>query len=463
MGSFIGRSRELQTLASAYASPSSQFIPVYGRRRVGKSELILQFVKGKPYLYYLGKKGPPGLQRKEFLEEAARTFGQPLLSSVEDRGWREALDLAMRQHRGRRKLVLVLDEFQWMVEASPELPSVLQELWDRQWRRGGTMLLILCGSYLGFMEREVLGEKSPLFGRRTGQIFLKPFSYREAAAFHPRWSLADKAKAYFLCGGIPLYLRYFSAADSIQTNIEKNFLDEFAALYREPEFLLREELRELEKYHAILLAVSTGGRSIREIARLAEVPERNVHYYAEQLIDLGYLSRRHPLSGRRPAPRDVRLALEDPMLRFWFRFVYPNLSYVSRAGPKRAYQEIVRPEIESYYGTCFERLCREALPALYEAEGVGAAYEVGEYWSRDVQIDVVGYRKDGRIDIGECRWGRVRSLGAVRDELVEKAHLFPNPEGATIGLRVFTRERVPAARVPEGIRHHSLEDLYRDA
>src|SRR5690606_26779237 len=138
-----------------------------------------------------------------------------------------------------RKFVLALDEFQWMAQASPELPSVLQELWDLRWKRSGKVVLILCGSFIGFMEREVLGKKSPLFGRRTAQIHLKPLSHLEAAEFHPGWSLAERARTYFVCGGVPLYLEMFAEARSFEQNVELAILDEHSPLAREPDFLLR--------------------------------------------------------------------------------------------------------------------------------------------------------------------------------------------------------------------------------
>jgi AAA+ ATPase superfamily predicted ATPase len=161
--------------------------------------------------------------------------------------WKKSIEAVVQRWGKKDKLILVFDEFQWLVEKSPELPSVLQELWDRTWSKSGRMFLILCGSYICFMEREVLGKKSPLYGRRTGQIFLKLFGYRDAALFHSRAS----PMTYFICGGIPLYLRYFESGRSVLQNIEHVILGEQAALYREPDFLLREELREVEKYRGL--------------------------------------------------------------------------------------------------------------------------------------------------------------------------------------------------------------------
>ncbi len=459
MEDFLGRVEELQVLERAYASDRHEFFPIYGRRRVGKSQLILHFIRNKPALYYLGKKATPLLQIQEFLQEAARLLQEPLLAQVTPTSWKEALRL-VTERATSKKLVLVLDEFQWMVQASPELPSVLQELIDREWRTRKNIFLILCGSYMGFMEREVLGEKSPLFGRRTGQILLRPFSYREAALFHPSWSLAERARTYFLCGGIPFYLRFFSEKRSLEQNIEENFLSEYAPLYREPDFLLREELRELEKYYGVLMSLAGGFRTGQEMARLTGIDERKIHYYLQHLIQLGYVRRQFPLQKKKPSRRLVRYTLDDPLLCFWFRFIYPQLASVMRRKPVEVWRQTILPHLESYFGSRFEVLCREALPVLYQEEKMHAPFEVGEYWDKSVQIDVVGYRQDRVIDLGECKWGSVPSLRQVVKELQDKSRHYPNEEQHTLNHRLFVQKKPPRASLPPGVLCHDLKDLY---
>lgn len=460
MTDFIGRERELAALEEAHGSRRSAFVPVYGRRRVGKSELILHFLAHKRGIYYLGKRSPAAEQIREFLRVASLALREPLLASLSPNSWKAALEAVSDRWKGPAKLVLALDEFQWIVEASPELPSVLQELWDRRWKDRNHVLLVLCGSFVGFMEREVFGRKSPLFGRRTAQIHLQPFGYREAALFHPSYSLPDRARAYFICGGVPLYLQSFRASRSLESNIEANLLEEFAPLFREPEFLLREELREVETYNAVLMALAGGALPSLEIARRAGVGDRALQYYLKQLVEMGYVARRYPLTGATPRARDVRYAIEDPLLRFWFRFVFPNTSYILSRGAQRGFADLIRPDLDAYFGGCFERLCREALGDLYARERVTAAYETGEYWDRRVQVDLVGLRADGWTDLGECKWGRTASAAALEAEIRRKAALYPNSRNATLGVRVFTRSR-PAGRPSGEVRWHDLEDLYR--
>ncbi len=459
---FIGRKKELAVLEQAYHSQESALIPIYGRRRVGKSELILRFLKDKLGLYYLGKKAPAQLQIREFLREAARVLEEPLLSSLSAENWLDVFAAIAERFPKDKKFILVLDEFQWVAEAAPELLSTLQEFWDRRWKRSANIMIILCGSYIGFMERAVLGRKSPLFGRCTAQILLRPFPYTEAAGFHPRWSLSSKAMVYFICGGIPLYLNFFNPAYSVEKNIEENLLNEFSPLFREPDFLLREELRDVQNYYAILMAVAQGFSTNPKIAAHTGVPERSLHYYLQQLIGLGYVARKYPLTGGKTIARNVRYVLEDPLLRFWFRFVFPNLSFIQQMGSRRTLREIVRPRLASFFGYCFENLCRAALPRIYESEGISAAFTVGEYWDKEVQIDMVGLRDDNWTDLAECKWGPVRSQKQLVAELDRKVPAYPNPRNATIGRRFFLNKiRQKMNTGPSDLHWHSLEDLYQ--
>lgn len=456
---FHGRKRELAALEEAWSSPASTFIPIYGRRRVGKSEMIVHFMEKRRGVYFVGKRAPGESQIHEFLEIAARSLEEPLLAQARVSGWREALELVVKRWRGKGKLVLTLDEFQWMAEAAPELPSVIQALWDRDWSKSGKVMLILCGSYLGFMEREVLGKKSPLFGRRTAQILLKPFNHLEAAEFHPRYSVTDQARVYAICGGIPMYLLHFDEKQSVEQNIAAKILDDLSALSREPEFLLREELRDLVPYHAVLMALAQGKTAPAQLAGSTGIDVRGLNYHLSTLVDLGYVQRRYPLTESRPSVRSVRYALDDPFLRFWFRFIFPHQSMLRMLGPRQGFAEVIRPDLEAYYGRCFERLCRESLPLIYHSEGVRAAFQCGEYWSKEVQVDVVGLREDGWTDLGECKWGETGSATALTAELEAKVAGYPNARSATLGRRLFVRSPRSKARL-SGIQLHTLSDLY---
>lgn len=458
---FVGRERELEVLETAWASSKGAFVPVYGRRRIGKSTLLLRFLEKKRGLYHVGKVAPAELQIRELLQTAAEVLKQPLLAQLTVTTWKAAFEHLEQAWPKGERLVLVLDEFQWTVGASPELPSVLQELWDRKWRHSKQVMLVLCGSFVGFMEHEVLGKKSPLYGRRTAQIHLQSLSWHESSRLHSGWSLEQQTEAYFICGGVPQYLLAFDPRKSVRTNIETTLLDEFAPLYREPEFLLREELREVEKYHAVLYAVAAGETTQRRIAQATGLPERSLHYWLEQLVQLGYVGRRFPLTGAPKNRRQVCFVLEDPLLKFWFRFVFPHKSALTYSGPALTFAQHIKPELDAYFGTCFERLAKEMLPLVLHDERVTASVEVGEYWDNGVQIDLVGVRDDGCIDLGECKWGKVRSAPALRAELATKVAAFPNPKKSTLRRRFFVRALPPKLVSERDESWHDLESLHR--
>ncbi len=454
---FVGRARELQALERHYAGRRSAIVPVYGRRRVGKTELLLRFMGKKPAVYFSATQKLKGPQLSDFMRAAAAALGNPALAEAAPASWESALRLAVSASPRGKKLVLVLDEFQWLCEASPELPSVLQRLWDLEWQRGNQLLLVLCGSFIGFMEREVLGARSPLHGRRSADLKLEPFGFREAAEFHPRWSREEQARAHFVCGGIPAYLQRFDARRSMLQNLAQQFFEIDAFFQREPEFLLREELAEIRQASSILEAVALGRRAQGDIARVVGLSTSALAPHLKNLVGLGYLERVAPLSPR-PSPRTaVVYRVADPLLRFWFRFVEPNVSQARRLTADRAVEQLVLPQWEAFCGDGFERLCREALPRVYDAEGVSARFDVGEYWDRETQIDVVGLRADRWVDLGECKWAERASLADAAAELRVRAARYPS-EGRTVHSRLFVRKARRTSR--EGFTVHTLADLY---
>lgn len=248
---------------------------------------------------------------------------------------------------------------------------------------------------------------------------------------------------------------------SVEQNIERTLLDDNGVLVHEPDFLLREELRDLAPYHAILTSLAGGRKSPIELARACGLDPRGIGYYLQNLAGLGYVRHSAPLSGAKPGARASRYVLDDPLLRFWFHFVFPHQSMLRFWGRDRGMAEVIRPGLDAHYGRCFERLCREALPLIYLREGVKAAFEIGEYWDDGVQIDVVGARQDNWTDLGECKWRDVASPSALTAELESKIGLYPNPKNTTIGRRLFVKTlRSKHSAIPPEVRVHTLDDLY---
>jgi AAA+ ATPase superfamily predicted ATPase len=259
-----------------------------------------------------------------------------------------------------------------------------------------------------------------------------------------------------VCGGVAQYVASFNGKESFRQNVERTLLDEFAPLFREPEFLLREELRDVAPFHAVLMAIATGAHTPKTIAKASGVPERNLHYTFEQLTSLGYVSRRYPVTGTKPRRTDVRFVLDDALLRFWFRFVFPHRSQLAQIDAHQAWDRLVAPQLESWAGSGFERLCREAMPGLLEKEGVRAGIEMGAFWSKEVEIDLIGVRDDGVTDLGECKWGPV-TAAQLAAELQQKVERYPNPKQHSLRRHAFVRAW--KGKPPAGIELHRLVDM----
>jgi AAA+ ATPase superfamily predicted ATPase len=455
---FVGRRDELAALEKHYKARRSSLIPVYGRRRIGKTELLLQFITGKPSVYFSAAQKLRSSQISDLMRAAAMSLASPALAESTPTTWEAALRLVVGAAPRDRKLILILDEFQWLCESSPDLPSVLQRLWDLEWQRSNDVMLVLCGSFIGFMEREVLGARSPLHGRRSADLRIEPFSFREAAEFHPRWSHEEHARAHFVCGGIPAYLQRFDSQRSVAQNVTSEFFALDAFFQREPEFLLREELAEVKQAASVLETIALGRRSQNDIAKAVGLSTAALAYHLKNLTGLGYLERIAPLSPRPPSKKAVVYRVADPLLRFWFRFVEPYASSLRLTSADRAFEQLVAPEWEAFCGEGFERLCREAMWSLYAAEGVTSRCQVGEYWDRATQIDVVGLRSDGWIDLGECKWSGRPALAGASRELATRAALYP-AAGRTVRTHLFFRK---APKQDGGLDEvHDLDDLYR--
>lgn len=454
---FIGRSAERAALERHYVARRSAMVPVYGRRRVGKTELLLQFIADKPAVYFSATQKLREPQLADMMRAAAAALARPELAAAVPTSWDAALRLVVAAAPAGRKLVLVIDEFQWLCESSPDLPSVLQRLWDLEWQRGNQVMLVLCGSVIGFMEREVLGARSPLHGRRTADLRIEPFDFREAADFHPRWSREEQARAYFVCGGVPAYLQRFDPQRSVLQGLATEVFEIDGFFQREPDFLLREELSEVKQAASVLEAIALGRQAQGDIARAVGLSSSALAPHLRNLVSLGYLERVAPLSPRPPPRTAVVYRIADPLLRFWFRFVAPHLSTLRRLPPARAIESLVAPHWESFCGEGFERLCRDALPWLYDGEGVVGRTQVGEYWDRAIQLDVVGLRADGWIDLGECKWSGQPSFADAERELRRRAAAYPAGD-RTVRQHLFFR-RAPRVRSSDVVVH-DLASLY---
>jgi hypothetical protein len=405
---FVGRNVELDSLREEY-SRDSAFVVIYGRRRVGKTTLIKEFIKDKHALYFLATQEPESQNIQEFARKTADFTGLDYLRSAKFQNWHAVFEAFVREKQSEKK-ILVIDEFQYLVQANSAFPSVFQKVWD-EILKDHNVMVILCGSLINMMTTQVLSYNSPLYGRRTSQMRLKPLSFSEVRKFFPEKSFAEQVELYSICGGVPKYLDFFRGKGTITDHVQLNILRPSGFLYEEPSFLLSSEVREPINYFSILKTIAAGNHKLLQISTVLEQKSNSLSPYLSVLIELGLLERRIPVTEENPQKsRKGLFFISDPFIDFWFKYVYPHRSELelgNDASVLRLLEMNFRTEkvplvYEDICREIFMRLCREGKIAF--VPGV-----VGSYWNTDssVQIDVVALdTQRKRIFVGECTYTR---------------------------------------------------------
>ena len=424
---FIGRNEELAFLTEKYSSKEAEFIVIYGRRRVGKTELIRQFSRDKPHIYFQCERSEPKIIIREFQARLAGAIGEESFGKLRLSGWYELFEEAARLPPLNRedaaeshdKFIIIFDEFPYLAETDSTTTSVFQKLWDQLLSKLPVML-ILCGSSMGMMEREVLSAKSPLFGRRTGQILLKALTPFEIKEFFPGYSFEDVLRVFGVCDGIPAYVRKFDPGKSFARNLEDRVLNKNEYLYAEGEFLLKSEFREYRKYFILLSLLAKGKRSFNELTTSSGLDKGLVSKYLSKLQALKLVTTDHPVTVRYEKSRKARYRITDHFLMFWFRFIFAKRHQLEEFGSLELGD--VQKEFSVHMGFVFEQVCRE-----YIKKNHGKGYPfVGSWWNRKGQeIDVValdiGYRN---AILGECKWGGGELGTQVFWKLLEKQRIL---------------------------------------
>lgn len=411
---FVGRERELAALGRMYDRPGFQMAVIYGRRRVGKTTLIDEFVRDKRVLYFTAQQKTPLQNLTLFAQTACRTYDLPYLSGS-FRSWNEALEFVIGQERDSAHdapLIFVFDEFPYAAESDPSLPSILQIAIDHGFKETDVRL-ILCGSNEGFMESDVLGSKSPLYGRRTMQLRVRPFDYLDAAQMLPGLDPQKLVTYYVTFGGTPYYLSQIDLGVSYEDNVRGLMFSTSGMLYEEPLMLLRQELREPSRYNSVLDAVGRGYGTPSRIAEHSGINQNSVGKYLRTLSQLGIVSREAPFGEKMATSRNARYRMADPFFSFWYRFVSSSVSSIEEgAGDAVARYVTSGQALNTYVGEQFERVCLQWL-VRENAKGrlPFTALEFGRWWGTDpvakerVDIDVIaGNTVDKALLVGECKW-----------------------------------------------------------
>lgn len=412
---FHDRKVELEALETAVEASGHDLYVVYGRRRVGKTELLKRFCADRPHIYFLAAQEAETRQREKFVEQVAGHFDErvPRID-----GWDEAFEY-LGEKLGEEELVVVIDEFPYLVAENDSVPSYVQSFTDEQLQQTESMV-VLCGSSVSTMESEVLGHESPLYGRRTGQIDLEPFSFmqaREAIGY----GFADSVRSYAVTGGTPMYVTLFDYEMSLAENIRNRVLSPTAVLYNESEFLLRTELRNPARYMSILEAIATGHATPNEIAGATGVDSGPLSKYLRTLQRLRLVEREVPVTASKQKSKRSRYRVADEFLRFWFRYVKPNRSSIEEA-PEMVYEGTIEPSLPDHVATTFEDVCLEAVWEAVRQGRFDPYSEIGRWWYGEDEVDIVGLApNDDRILLAECTWTAAPVGRGLVEDLRSKA------------------------------------------
>lgn len=470
MMGLLNRTDELAALQDNWTAEDARFYVLWGRRRVGKTELLSHFVQGRRALYFEATDAARQDQLRDLSHELARVGGNELLARQPLTSWEAAL-AAIEQYAASERTIVVLDEFQHLAARDRELGGLL----DRWWRTAGRRLplvLVIAGSEVSFFERHVLGGE--MYGRHTGHLQLAPFDYRSAALFVPRYSAPDKIRTYAVCGGMPYYLERFDDRVPLAENILRHILCRDGFLHEEAELLLRQELSDPHNYFSTLRAIAAGRTRNSEIMDWIGLDSARVRQITSVLERLALVEQRRPVTAS-PRDRKTTYAILDGFLRFHFRFVEPYRSLLrTRAGAERHLRRTVLPQLDHFVSKpAFEEVCRSHLRATERAAAVGGwwgAVPVGyERRTERCQLDAVALDRRGAvIAIGSCDW-TAEQVGIAEDALLTRLQAYAAglyADRSRIRHYFYARSgfedplRRLAATDPERYRLVSVEDLY---
>ena len=422
---FIGRERELKALNKLYGSSKFEFAVIYGRRRIGKTELIKQFLGDKKAIYFMGIESNAKLNLENF-SKSILEFNTGIRADTSFSNFQAALEYVFQLAENER-IILAIDEYPYVARSSKSLASTLQLLIDK-YKDTSKLMLILCGSSMSYMEDHVLSYKAPLYGRRTAQIKLLPFDFEETCRYLANMSGEDKALMYGAVGGTPQYLLQVSDKLSVEENIKNTYLNPISFLYEEPTNLLKQEVREPAIYTAIITAIATGASRMADISTKVGEDTSVCTTYIKNLISLGIVQKETPYGEK--ASRKTIYSIADNMFRFWYRFVLENNSIIARGADDLAYKRI-EPYFTDYMGKVFEDISTQYLwKLLVTGKSPIEFTSLGRWWGNDprtrsqTEIDIMGEQDKNSALFAECKWTNEKVDLGVLETLVQRSELF---------------------------------------
>ncbi len=406
---FIGREKELSYLDNLYQRSDGQFVILYGRRRVGKTETLMHFCKDKHYIFYSCIECPDQQQLSLFSERILTDHNPASKYINRFNDWNMLFEnLAELSANSSEKLVVVIDEFPYMVKENSSIPSILQNTWDHLLKNRNIML-ILCGSAMSFIEKEILAEKNPLYGRATGIYKMLEMDYSDAFLFLDGFSTEDKIAAYSIVGGIPYYLLQFDTSKSLKDNIIERILQPGSIMYNDVEFILRQELREPTTYNAIIQAIALGNTKLNDIYQKTQIEKSKLSVYLKNLIDLGIIWREFPVDTKLKEQANISRGLyriTDNYFAFWYSFVFPYRSELESGDANGIWKYTIVPNLDQFVSYSYERICWQYLRKQNIAEKLPFHFvRIGHWWNKKDEIDVLAVDSEGHnFIVGECKY-----------------------------------------------------------
>lgn len=437
---FIGRGKELDNLEKRWKKGSFECVVVYGRRRIGKTTLIRRFCEGRAAIFTSAIESSIG-ENLKIIDAAVALYATGVDISDSAAGFPDfeaALETIFRLAQ-RERIIWVIDEYPYLAQSDPSVSSRLQHAIDR-YKDNSKLMLILSGSSMSFMERQVLGYKSPLYGRRTSQMKIEPFDFLESLEYLKGMDAEEGAAVYGITNGIPQYLAQFDPAVTLADNIRDNVIDTSAFLFEEPMNLMQQELRKPMEYNNVIRAIASGHSRLNEIATASHMDTSLLVSYVNNLIDLGIVGRQTPFGhekSRRPLYHIV-----DGFFRFWYSLVAPRLSLI-QAGQIDLAMNGIMAAMSRFMGPVFENMCRQWLWSCNGADDPlpFPIAEMGRWWGpdpashRQEEIDIVARGLDEHDGASrgmlfcECKW-RNGLVGMEELELLRRRATLLHPEEA---------------------------------
>lgn len=420
---FLGREKEILDLEKEYARDGG-FVVIYGRRRIGKTTLIKQFIKSKTAFYFLATKEVESQSMKRFAGVIARTTGNSVLQKAAFSDW---LDLfqAVADYKPNEKKVLVIDEFPYLVKVNDSFPSILQNAWD-EILKDSNVMLILCGSLISMMKKHALSYESPLYGRRTAQMRIAPLPFTTVYE-NQKLSFEEAAEQYSITGGVPKYMEFFSDVQPLYEQIKENVLSKNGFLYEEPNFLLTDEVQVLTNYFSIIKVIADGNHKLGTIAGILGLETSALTPYLKTLSELGFTEKQVPVTEKNAEKtRKGLYFISDNFLRFWFRYVYPYKGELELDNTQISLDELDKDFKEKFVAFAYEDICKEIFARLCSDKAIDfTPSKIGSYWLNDksgnTQIDVMAVDTvNKRLFAGECKYHNQPIDADVYFELVKK-------------------------------------------